>query len=421
MGSSASVTKCKQEAEVRYEANVAEHSPAHVEVLSARSPAVSGSSVAQASSYDPAVSQESKHMVEVVSMAGERSLLEVTLSTTIGDLKHLVASAYNWPAGTFELVAGTTVPSAQTPVLEAGSTYTVLRRRLRRILCGLNHRNVKCWDMDTLCAVYEMQGHRKLVCTLVADFSLGQALSGSDDATLRHWDLETGIKIQTLRGHDATVMSLAADFALQKAMSGSIDATMIHWDLQTGAILQRLSSGQANYIYCISADFCNSRVIGGYQDASLKYWDLKSGTLVKTLRGHRESVVSMVADFVSGKALSGSLDTSVKLWDLTSGEQLQTFRVGFPVYCLGADFSEGIALTGDTSGCLKRWDMQTSRILRTFKCRAAVYCVVADFSEQIAITGSANALCCWNLLTGKKLWRLSDGINDKVLCVAAQF
>lgn len=139
---------------------------------------------------------------------------------------------------------------------------------------------------------------------------------------------------------------------------------------------------------------------------------------MKMLRGHKGSVLTVAADFVSGRALTSSSDETVKSWDLTTGQQLQTLQVASPVYCLAADFRLGRALSGETNGSLNHWNLQTGEILKTYSNDDSIYCVAADFTGQIAVTGVGETLTCWNLETGKKLWKLSAG---QVLCVAAQF
>ena len=56
-------------------------------------------------------------------------------------------------------------------------------------------------------------------------------------------------------------------------------------------------------------------------DKTIKVWDLETGREVLTLRGHTQSVRSLVLSADGKRLFSGSDDSTIKVWDLETGEE----------------------------------------------------------------------------------------------------
>jgi len=78
---------------------------------------------------------------------------------------------------------------------------------------------------------------------------------------------------------------------------------------------------------CVVAVSGNGRrAVSASSDKTLKVWDVPSGLELRTLRGHRNFVNSVVVSEDGRHAISASWDKTLKVWDLETGRDLRTWK-----------------------------------------------------------------------------------------------
>ena len=93
------------------------------------------------------------------------------------------------------------------------------------------------------------------------------------------------------------------------------DRTVKIWDAETGEELRTLS-GHRYSVLAVAVFADGKRVVTGGFDKTVKIWDTESGIELRTLSRHRGSV-SAVAEFADGtKLVSGSYDKTWKIWKM---------------------------------------------------------------------------------------------------------
>lgn len=113
----------------------------------------------------------------------------------------------------------------------------------------------------------------------------------------------------------------------------------------------------SNWIPCVSFSPDGKFVASACQnDYSAKIWDAATGKELKTLRGHRDILISAAYSPDGRRLITGSRDGTVKVWDATTGDELLTLRAGSPVtgVVFGPD-GKSIAC-GTFSGAVVLWE-----------------------------------------------------------------
>ncbi len=228
---------------------------------------------------------------------------------------------------------------------------------------------VYVWDVEThrqLFALTGYEGHTSWVSGLSMDPTGRTLLSCGSDASVRLWDLATGALVHAYKGHTGTVWACAlmGDVDARLSVSVGADGTCRVWDAMLGTA-RSVFAVSAGAQHCVSAcSMAPGRVVMGGWDGTVACWDAvrmqclwkhtahadatgspavravwlsedgrfvfsgaDSGTVVRvdadtgdeavTLRGHTDSVTSIMSSFDGLRAFSGSRDGTVRAWTFT--------------------------------------------------------------------------------------------------------
>ncbi|KAJ7263135.1 WD40-repeat-containing domain protein [Mycena haematopus] len=190
--------------------------------------------------------------------------------------------------------------------------------------------------------IYDVQTGRK-ICVLVDDASSktgdlyirsvrfspdGRYLAtGAEDERIRVWDIEKRTIRIVFEGHHQDIYSLDFSQDGRRLVSGSGDATVRIWDMDTHSsdhahprilTAQPESDGDNDdagvMAVAISPD--GTLIAAGCVDALVRVWSVSTMALVDVLRGHQNSVHSVVFTKDGGGIVSGALDNTIRCWDL---------------------------------------------------------------------------------------------------------
>ncbi len=161
------------------------------------------------------------------------------------------------------------------------------------------------------------------------------AISG-DHRLIEIFNTTTWSRVKVLSGHEGSVLSLDWSPDGTRIASGEgTDQVLPHnqaqnknyvniWNMVTGKIIHTLK-GHKDSVISVRWSNNSSRLVSASDDRNLKLWDADNGTLIYTLGegiGHSAGVLDV--DFSPNQTLlvSGSRDFKVRLWDLRTGEPL---------------------------------------------------------------------------------------------------
>ena len=158
----------------------------------------------------------------------------------------------------------------------------------------------------------------------------------------------------------------------------------------------------------------------GSWDQTINLWDVASGQLLHTLKGHA-SWVDSVAFSPDGRTLaSGSGDDTIKLWDAASGQLMLTIKCHLiQVYSIAFSPAGRALASGGWDNNIALRDVASGQLLRTLQGHAGYVKSIA-FSPDgrtLASGSGDNTIKLWNAASGQLL-RTLRGHSKVVKSVA---
>ncbi|KAJ7075253.1 chromatin associated protein [Mycena belliarum] len=243
----------------------------------------------------------------------------VVCCTTFSPDGRWLATGCNRTAQVFEVGSGRRVcVLADDSAKPAGDLYIRSARFSpdgRWLATGAEDERVRIWDLDTrtLRAVFE--GHRQDIYALDFTADGRRLVSGSGDASVRVWDLAFLYDAAAQPGAHPAVIDTPA-----RVLAATPDA-----EDDAGVMSVALSPD-------------GGLVAAGCVDGLVRVWEVRSGALVDVLRGHSNSVHSVVWRGEGG-LVSGALDNSVRVWDLRGKKKECVVFAGHKDYVLSVGLS----------------------------------------------------------------------------------
>ncbi|KAF7348825.1 WD40 repeat-like protein [Mycena venus] len=188
----------------------------------------------------------------------------------------------------------------------------------KKIASGSQDYTVRIWDSETGDVII-CNGHNDAVNDVAFSPNGEQIISGGHDG-LRFWDSMTGTLLNTLVGGGWTI-SVAVSPNGKQLASGSLYCNEVHlWDLTTGAMAVALK-GHTDSIHSVVFSSDGRRIASGSWDHTVRVWDTESRTLLTgPFKGHTDHI-SSVAFSPDGKLIvSGSQDQTLRVWDSETGD-----------------------------------------------------------------------------------------------------
>ena len=121
------------------------------------------------------------------------------------------------------------------------------------------------------------------------------------------------------------------------------------WSLESGVALQTLK-GHSDTVSSVVITPDGKRVVSGSADHTLKVWDLQSGHELRTLEGHSDTVRAMAVTPDGTRAPSASNDRTLKLWDLESEQIIASIDLDGELYACAAAPDGRTVVAGGASG-----------------------------------------------------------------------
>ena len=94
---------------------------------------------------------------------------------------------------------------------------------------------------------------------------------------------------------------------------GRGDGSIEFFNVKSGKV-KRTIKGHKEGVLTLSYSPDGYILVSGSMDKTIKLWDAKSGKLKQILKGHKEAVSALSYSLNDFSLISGSWDTSIKLW-----------------------------------------------------------------------------------------------------------
>ena len=157
------------------------------------------------------------------------------------------------------------------------------------------------------------------------------------------------------------------------------------------------------------------RIVTGYgKTASI--WDAATGQEILTLKGHKDTVSTIMYSSDGKRIVTGSWDNTAKVWDATTGQETLTFK-GHTAHINSAAFSPDgkyIVTAGSFDNTVKVWNASTGQERLTIKGDISNALSAAYSPDGKRIVTGSNNVKVWDAATGREILTLKGDTHDPV-------
>ena len=236
--------------------------------------------------------------------------------------------------------------------------------------------------------------------------------SCSHDNLLKSWSTSTGRLEATFIGSERAIYTIhLSPFNPSLLFSGGYDCAIRVWDIKSAQCTHTLK-GHTDSIFSLLL-LPDGRLISGSSDKSIKVWNLKTRKCEATLTGHLGGILAMVWVQALGVVVSASIDHTLKVWAMRDRDmkcEMTLIGHALPVSSLVVlDDNRVVSASHDKT--LRVWNIHTSvasastASTRKPKCELIVTAHTAPIQAIILLTPDRLVSCSRDLTI--KLWNTS--------------
>mmetsp|Transcript_34776 Transcript_34776/g.98597 ORF Transcript_34776/g.98597 Transcript_34776/m.98597 type:complete len:431 (+) Transcript_34776:391-1683(+) len=214
------------------------------------------------------------------------------------------------------------------------------------------------WDAASGQQLLGFRGHTDVIWALTLSQDGRTLYSGSADCTVRAWDTLSGECTHIVSEQRGWVRALAvsptpraaADASQQEGLdiSENLFTASLSWFIEArtthdNQVLHRIPSGvgRLDLIHTLVVSNGGRMLYAGGTGCIIRGWDTESGECAQLLKGHSDTVFSIVLAPVEDeeRLWSASADNTIRAWRLLDCQCLQVIRTAGVVHslCLGSD------------------------------------------------------------------------------------
>jgi WD40 repeat protein len=215
---------------------------------------------------------------------------------------------------------------------------------------------------------------------------LDHALTASVDRTVRYINPLTYEEEYCGQGHSRGITALAISDCIQAQApiicSSARDGVLCLWGPRKAEVIRKVTP-PCPEIKTLSifqyATVCY--IILGTKDGKVIIYDMATNSVLKTLLGHRSSVLCSSVVYrgkhLDGEPLvtrhiaiaTGGKDRTVRVWDFDKGKRKRKLKHPKLVTCLAVarESIKPVLISGCSNGLLYLWDISMGIVLRTFE------------------------------------------------------
>ena len=303
-------------------------------------------------------------------------------------------------------------------VLTSPDGYTIASWSMRE------DETIQLWNVDTGEHKRTLEGYKggnKRVVFSMDSRTLA-SWSSYQDTTIRLWDVATGRLKETLKGHKNLIESVTFSPVGNILVSGGRDGTILLWNVSTGKHKKTLidkrsnnkSGTQSGPIMVLEFDSDGKTLATGDNNGIIHLWDVSSWKQERTLKGHVNTITSIIFSPDGHSLASTSKDGSAKLWDVDTGKEKQTLSGYEGTTWYVFFYPNGLPLAGAVNKnpgssykkILHLWDLRNGEVKKTFSGHSSPI-------TSISFSDDGNTLASVSYLDNTAfLWDLTSIIHE---------
>ena len=291
------------------------------------------------------------------------------------DGKKTVSGSWDNTAKIWEVVSGKLLMTIKHDYWASDVHFSIDGNRL---ITASNDKIVRLWNVADGKLIFETNGHKGGVKTVMFSPDGSTFLSASADMTAKIWNAGTGKLLFDLTGHkkDVNMASYSPDG--KKIATASEDHTAKIWDAATGKLLYTLGGYKFGISTATFSPDNKKIVISPKDNYAPAVWDVSTGKLLFILKGHTSDVGNVAFSPDGDKIISVSYDNTIRVWNAESGKQEQLLTDHINAVTDFSYSSDGQQMvTASTDFTAKTWSLNNYKLLNSFE----------GFTKQVISTG----------------------------------
>lgn len=246
---------------------------------------------------------------------------------------------------------------------------------------------------------------------------------------IHYWDAESGdTSVIIPRPWQDHLLKGLSTSPFGDQVASIISTTHIQlWDSVSGQAQFTLENLDEGYQVLDAVYSKDGKIIAAYTNASrIHLWDTTSGKFLRSLEGNTGAVNRIAFSPIGGNETaqhylaSTGMDSTVRIWDVATGQLLKTFEqaVNTDQIAFSKDGSR-IITTDGSEPIIYVWDVAAERLIFTLKPNGRSIRKCISPCGSLLTVPSANSkrrgdLIVWDLVTGKRRWRLRGHRSDVI-------
>jgi WD40 repeat protein len=201
----------------------------------------------------------------------------------------------------------------------------------------------------------------------------GQLLvTGSSDKTIRIWEMNSSKLLKQFSFSTEEVTSIAISADGSEVAAGNEVGQIRFWKL-TSDDEHTKSNETKEMLNCVAISPDGNRHAAAGKDQTIRIYD-SEGNVLKTLKGHKTSVNSMV--FIDNNKLASGGDRDIYIWNVDKEEDPKILKGHSSVVLALVLSSDGKTLySASLDRTMKAWDIEAGQQSASFSAQSAVCCL----------------------------------------------
>lgn len=275
--------------------------------------------------------------------------------------------------------------------------------------------NLKKRSLEYMCK-HSVIAHKSRISCIISLKDKNEIATGSYDKLIKIWKISQYnseiLLISELSGHEDSILFLKYINDNNKLISASRDKTLRIWDIKYLNCIQTLRYHNSSVLSCSYNPLNNPyEIISAGDDKIIVIWEKYYNEINKkieykirkTLKGHKNSVSSLLFIKENKYLISGSKDKTIKIWDYTQNYKcIKTINtLNSPILSLKYNYinyniNKNILIISCEDGYIYFIDINLIKIVKSIQFPRYT---VNDFevdNSQIYIAGNDHKIRIWN-------------------------
>lgn len=299
------------------------------------------------------------------------------------------------------------IQTCYDPKIEGGISSMEVSDDGSVIACGYDSGEIRLWSAKTaeVGCISQLEGHEDYITCLIMEEHI--LYSSSADGDIRKWDMQTSQCLLIFRPPAengecrSTIIKIVS--VGEFLFSASYDKTARCWDTENGELVKTFK-GHKNSLSSLLFIPCEKEnlneaiqfVAQAAQEKNMTNPIDPAAKVVESLTQQHGKVDDECNVYSRDLIITGSMDRTARAWSIETGETVQIFRGHTNcVTCLAVDPLGKMLFTGSSDHTIRSWEIMTGQQLKVFTGHQTTVLYLLAHRKLLFSASSDNTVRCW--------------------------